>query len=301
MWFSAALAVAMAAAPPPIVNGTPTDDYPEVVLLRHTTADGSVAFVCTGTLVTPAAVLTAAHCLDEVEGYDLTQVRVFSGSVWTATAPERQASRWEMHPDYSVSDDGLQIEADLGLVWLDDPYTLDGYPINADPITADDVGTAFRYVGWGSSSDIANDQGYAKRVVDIPLVDLEGEFILANDGDNGGATCGGDSGGPAFELDEGRAVAIAAVHSFGRDDDATICAGSTSGDTRADLYLDWIVEATGAATDAAVAEEAGPSGDGGGKRDDAEPDDTATCGLPGGGRGAGLMLLAALTGLRRRR
>lgn len=49
MWFS----VALAAAPPPIVNGTPTDDYPEVVLLRHTTADGRVAFVCTGTPTTP--------------------------------------------------------------------------------------------------------------------------------------------------------------------------------------------------------------------------------------------------------
>ena len=297
MWFS----VALAAAPPPIVNGTPTDDYPEVVLLRHTTADGRVAFVCTGTLVTPTAVLTAAHCLDEVEGHNLTDVRVFSGPVWTEEAPERQASRWEMHPDYSVSDDGLEIAADLGLVWLDEPYTFDGYPINAQAVTTEDVGTRFRYVGWGSSSDSVNDQGYFKRVADIPLVGLEGEFILAHDGENGAATCGGDSGGPVFELEAGRATALAAVHSFGRDDDGTICAGSTSGDTRADLYLDWIVEATGAGTDVAVADEPEPEGDGKGKRDDAQPDEVATCGLPGAGGGVGLLLLAALAARFRRR
>ena len=289
MWLS----LALAAAPPPIVNGELTDDYPEVGLLRHTTADGRVAFVCTGTLVTPTVVLTAAHCLDDVEGYNLTDVRVFSGSVWTDEAPERPASRWTMHPDYAVSDDGLTIVADLGLVWLDEPYTLDGYPLNAQPVTGDDVGTYFRYVGWGSSSDTVNDQGYFKRVADIPLAALEGEFLLAHDGDDGAATCGGDSGAPVFELSGGRATAIAAVHSFGRDDDGTICAGSTSGDTRADLYRDWIVDEAGAATDEAVAETKDPVG-----QDDDET--AATCSLLPVEAAGGVALLGIVAARRRR-
>lgn len=261
------LSIALASVPPPLVNATPTDDYPEVVLLRHTTADGSVAFICTGTLVAPDAVLTAAHCLTDVDGYNLTDVRVYSGAVWSQSAPERQASDWLIHPDYFVSNDGLTIVADLGVVYLDEPYAMQGYPLNADPVTAADVGTPLRYVGWGSSSDSANDQGYTKRVAEIPISGLEGEFVLAYDGENGSATCGGDSGAPAFELQGGVATSIVAVHSFGRDDDGTICAGSTSGDTRVDLYLDWIVANTGALTDA---EDPSDTGDRPSSKDDDE-------------------------------
>ena len=124
--------------PPPIVNGETTDDYPQVVLIRFTTPSESVAFVCTGTLVAPDVVLTAAHCLTDPDGYGLTDVRVFMGTVWTPAAPERLASEWIIHPEYSVDPDGTNVHADLGLVWLPEPYDLDGEVLNAQPITEAD-------------------------------------------------------------------------------------------------------------------------------------------------------------------
>lgn len=282
--------LALAVPPPPIVNGEQTDDYANVVMLRHTNADASVAFICTGTLITPDTVLTAAHCLTDVDGYNLTQVRVSSGSVWTEDVPERQATDWLVHPDYSVSDDGLEITADLGLVFLGEPYLLEPAVLHAAAITKADVGTPFRYVGWGSSSDTTNDQGYYKRVADIPLSGLEGEFLLGYDGEQGSATCGGDSGGPVFAIEGGTLGSLVAVHSFGRDDDGTICAGSTSGDTRVDLYVDWILGEVDATTD----EEATP-------KEKAEPEDedeTGGCTTAAGPAWIGLLLALALRRVR---
>jgi secreted trypsin-like serine protease len=274
----------LAAAPPPIVNGTTTDDHAQAVLIRHTTADGSVAFICTGTLIAEDVVLTAAHCLTPVEGYNLTDQRVSSGSVWTPQAPERKAADWLVHPDYSVSDDGLDIVADLGLVFLDEPYSLPGAVLGSRPITEADFGSRLRHVGWGASTDTANDQGYAKRAGDMPLTGLEGEFLLSEAADDGQpATCGGDSGGPVFRLVDGVAGSLVGVHSFGRDDDSTICAGSTSGDTRVDLYLDWLLdEVPDAVTDAAPEKSDGRGN--GATDDDAAP---AGCASTGGAASAG--------------
>ncbi len=257
------LSVALAGAPPPpIVNGSATDNYPQAVMLRHATSDWRTVYICTGTLIAPHWVLTAAHCLTDPEHEGLTELHVYMGTVWSNDAAEQAADDWYTHPDYSVSDDGLDIVADLGLVHVPEGYSIDGNVLNATPITESDVGTDFRYVGWGSSDDYSYDAGYVKREADVPLSGLEGEFLLGYD-PGGSATCGGDSGGPVFAIDGGGIGALVAVHSFGRDDDGTLCAGSTSGDTRVDLYVDWI---TGEVADATTTADA--AGDDTGPVDD---------------------------------
>ncbi len=255
MFLAPALSVLAALAfadppPPPIVNGTATDDYPQAVMLRHATADWRTVYICTGTLIAPNWVLTAAHCLTDVDNEGLTELHVYMGAIWAQGAPEEAADDWFTNPDYSVSPDGSTIVADLGLVHVPHPYDLDGNVLNAIPITNADIGKPYRYVGWGSTSANAYDAGYAKRFADIPLSALEGEFMLGYD-PAGSATCGGDSGGPVFELKDGQAGALVAVHSFGRSTNGSgTCEGSTSGDTRVDLYLDWIKANVDVATNA---------------------------------------------------
>lgn len=142
---------------------------------------------------------------------------------------------------------------------------------------------------------------WSKRLADIPLDSFEGEFLLAYDGENGSATCGGDSGGPVFELVDGEIGGVVAVHSFGRDDDGTICAGSISGATHVAGYLDWIVAETGAQTDALAVDdvasdtagESPPAGDDGA---------VAGCDATGGAWGGwGVVFAAWVAGSRGRK
>lgn len=280
-------APALAGPPPPIVRGTPTDDFPQVVMLRRATADWETVYICSGTLVAPDWVLTAAHCLTDPDQVGLTELRVFMGAVWTEGAPEKDVDIREIHPDYSVSDDGLSIRADMGMVHVMGPYSVAGYALNAQPVTEADIGTEYRYVGWGASGDTSYDAGYVKRYADIPLVGVEDEFMLGHDGDGGSAPCGGDSGGAVLEMSGAAgsrvASALAGVHSFGRDDDDTLCAGSTSGDTRVDLYIDWVASFTDVVTDAPPDPVVA----------DAPADDDASAGCDSsGGAGLGLGLLA---------
>lgn len=211
-----------------IVGGQATDALPAVGAL---TRFGGTH--CTGTLISPRRVVTAAHCLDGVSASSLRFV--IGPSLGQAQAVIRVASVTP-HPSYNP----FQLTNDIGYVDLDSDAPV--APMALLPAMDQSwVGRELVFVGYGNSNGFSQTGSGIKRFVTMPIQQvMPTQFSYAVPGKN---TCNGDSGGPAFAQVDGQLL-LAGVTSFG---DANCVQFGV--DTRTDTYLDFLgVPATGPGT-----------------------------------------------------
>jgi secreted trypsin-like serine protease len=216
--------------------------HPAVVLIVMD-IDGSPAFRCSGTMLSPRVVLTAGHCAGEPG--EFSGMRVFTESDvehgnnnYPFAGPNTiEAKSWHSHPQFTEAAFFLH---DVGVITLKSDFTLPasayGHLPTVNQLNAlqPQSSTTFTAVGYGVQR--INPAQVVEQLVRMNaephLVQINTGFtgssslLLSNNASTGG-TCFGDSGGPNFL---GSSSVVAGVTSFGLNNSC----GGTGGVFRLD-------------------------------------------------------------------
>ena len=161
-------------------------DRSPVVKLNMRSSTGVVLGSCSGTIVMPRVVLTAAHCLDEEVGV----VRV-----WLGAGDEIVAQSFVHYPNYKFNSSGF----DVGLIFMAEDLPRTPVPILTS--RAARVGESAILAGWGRDENSITTSLKAGSTVVSAVTDSVVQTIYSPPSSS---VCSGDSGGPILLSEGGR-------------------------------------------------------------------------------------------------
>jgi secreted trypsin-like serine protease len=203
---------------------------------------GSRGNFCTGALIAPKLVLTAAHCVQPGAAYKIVEYDA-------ARQPQLQdVKNVAIHPAFNMQAmTAHRATADVALLQLDAPLkgrTASAVGVPQIPIV---VGSRFTIAGIGVTIRGDGKSGGTIRVAGLIATGRPGTLQIrlvdpAGQGTRDGlGACTGDSGGPAFEDKQSGPVIVGVVSWSTGPNGAAGCGGLT-GVTPLSLYRDWILQ-----------------------------------------------------------
>jgi MYXO-CTERM domain-containing protein len=198
-----------------ITDGTAYSGHPSVGYLKVGNA------LCTATLVGKRTVLTAAHC-------------IAPGATHTVTLQGVDYPAVSLIPHPSWDDQTLA--NDIAVIRLQAAPPVSPSVVARKAVSA---GLKLTLIGYGTSGETLKDALVKRIAVNFVKEVAATRFSIVGTGSGIGNTCHGDSGGPAFALQDGKEVQVG-VTSAG-----VVPCGTLGYDTRVDAYQSWLEQSAG--------------------------------------------------------
>jgi secreted trypsin-like serine protease len=203
---------------------------------------GSRGNFCSGTLIAPTLVLSAAHCVSPGASYKIVQYD--ANRQPQLLAVKRVAD----HPQFNVQ--GIKAHrasADVALLQLNDPLA-GKTPVSLGvPLEPFDAGQGYTIAGIGVATRGDGKSGGMVRSARLVSTSHPGKLQIrlldpaTNNERAGLGACTGDSGGPVLQQQNGRSVVIGVI-SWSTGPKNTAGCGGLTGVTPLTLYRDWILQ-----------------------------------------------------------